>query len=74
MSIFWLMKVFKEITSYIYIESQKRDERIRFCIVHLRSEIIQWAPIIAGARLSEVVPSENTKRLIEIINSYCPVP
>ncbi|MYL46448.1 phosphotransferase [Virgibacillus halodenitrificans] len=38
-----------------------------------RTEIFQWAPIIAGARLSENVSSENTKRLIEIINKHCPM-
>ncbi|MEH7237731.1 aminoglycoside phosphotransferase family protein [Bacillus sp. JJ1562] len=38
----------------------------------LRSEVFQWAPIIAGARLSESVSSENSERLIEIINRYCP--
>lgn len=35
-----------------------------------RTEIFQWAPIIAGARLSENVPSENSKRLIEILNTH----
>ncbi|EIT84449.1 aminoglycoside phosphotransferase [Fictibacillus macauensis ZFHKF-1] len=36
----------------------------------LRSEVFQWAPIIAGARLSESVSSENSERLMEIINHY----
>ncbi|KKI91094.1 aminoglycoside phosphotransferase [Bacillus sp. SA1-12] len=36
-----------------------------------RSEIFQWAPIIAGARLSENVSSENKKRLMEIVSQYC---
>lgn len=36
-----------------------------------RSEVFQWAPIIAGARLSENVSTENTERLIEIINEHC---
>jgi aminoglycoside phosphotransferase (APT) family kinase protein len=39
----------------------------------LRSEVFQWAPIIAGARLSESVSSENSERLMEIINHYCPL-
>ncbi|WP_216827864.1 phosphotransferase family protein [Alkalihalobacterium elongatum] len=39
----------------------------------LRSEVSQWAPIIAGARLSESVSSENSERLMEIINNYCPI-
>ncbi|WP_077617492.1 phosphotransferase family protein [Bacillus sinesaloumensis] len=39
----------------------------------LRSEVLRWAPIIAGARLSENVSSENSERLVEIINRYCPV-
>lgn len=36
----------------------------------LRSEILQWAPIVAGARLSETVSTENSERLMEIINTY----
>jgi len=36
-----------------------------------RDEVILWAPIIAGARLSEHVSSENKDRLMEIINQYC---
>lgn len=39
----------------------------------LRSEVFQWAPIIAGARLSENVSSENSERLMEIINHYFPL-
>ncbi|MGE6486853.1 aminoglycoside phosphotransferase family protein [Paenisporosarcina sp. NPDC076898] len=39
----------------------------------LMSEVFQWAPIIAGARLSERVSSENSERLMEIINHYCPL-
>ncbi|PAV28213.1 aminoglycoside phosphotransferase [Virgibacillus profundi] len=39
----------------------------------LRSEIFQWAPVIARARLSENVSSENSERLIKIINKYCPL-
>jgi aminoglycoside phosphotransferase (APT) family kinase protein len=38
-----------------------------------KDEIFQWAPIIAGARLSENVSSENSERLIEIVNHYYPL-
>ncbi|MEL3971930.1 aminoglycoside phosphotransferase family protein [Rossellomorea oryzaecorticis] len=34
-----------------------------------KEEILEWAPIIAGARLSENVSSENNERLIEIVNN-----
>jgi tRNA A-37 threonylcarbamoyl transferase component Bud32 len=33
-----------------------------------KDEIFQWAPIIAGARLSERVSSEDPKRLLEIVH------
>ncbi|MEK3856188.1 phosphotransferase family protein [Cytobacillus sp. FSL H8-0458] len=36
-------------------------------------EVLQWAPIIAAARLSEIVPSENPKRLLDIIGQSCPL-
>ncbi|MGR3764523.1 phosphotransferase family protein [Rossellomorea sp. NS-SX7] len=35
-------------------------------------EVLEWAPIIAGARLSEHVSSENNMRLINIVNQYFP--
>ncbi|MCM3758239.1 aminoglycoside phosphotransferase family protein [Sporosarcina aquimarina] len=35
-----------------------------------RSEVFQWAPVIAGARLSENVSTENSERLIAIINKH----
>lgn len=38
-----------------------------------KDEIFQWAPIIAGARLSENVSSEKNERLIKIVNHYCPL-
>ncbi len=38
-----------------------------------KEDIFQWAPIIAGARLSENVSSENNERLMKIVNHYCPV-
>ena len=34
-----------------------------------KEEIFQWAPIIAGARLSENVSSENVERLLAIVHS-----
>lgn len=37
-----------------------------------KEEFFEWAPIIAGARLSENISTEYSQRLIEIINSYCP--
>ncbi|WP_368505103.1 phosphotransferase family protein [Alkalihalophilus sp. As8PL] len=36
-----------------------------------REEIIEWAPIIAGARLSENVLSEKNERLMEIVKRHC---
>lgn len=36
-----------------------------------KTDIMKWAPVIAGARLSENVSSENSERLIEIINRHC---
>ncbi|MFT8323576.1 MAG: aminoglycoside phosphotransferase family protein [Bacillus sp. (in: firmicutes)] len=35
-----------------------------------KNDIFQWAPIIAGARLSENVSSEKTERLVAIVNKY----
>ncbi|MCA0987395.1 aminoglycoside phosphotransferase family protein [Guptibacillus algicola] len=34
-------------------------------------EVFEWAPIIAGARLSENVSSEDNERLMEIVDRYC---
>ncbi|MEK3763367.1 phosphotransferase family protein [Solibacillus sp. FSL K6-4121] len=36
-----------------------------------KSEIRQWMPIIAGARLAEIVSSEDTQRLMDIVNQFC---
>ncbi|OZU87125.1 aminoglycoside phosphotransferase [Virgibacillus indicus] len=36
-----------------------------------KDEIFQWAPIIAGARLSENVSSESNERLMRIVENYC---
>lgn len=38
-----------------------------------KDDIFQWAPIIAGARLSENVSSEKNERLIKIVNDFCPL-
>lgn len=38
-----------------------------------KEEIFQWAPIIAGARLSEIVSSEESEHLMDIVNHYCPL-
>ncbi len=38
----------------------------------LKSDVFQWAPIIAGARLFESVETESKDRLMAIINKYCP--
>jgi aminoglycoside phosphotransferase (APT) family kinase protein len=37
-----------------------------------KNEIFDWAPIIAGARLSENVSSESSERLLEIVNQHYP--
>lgn len=39
----------------------------------VKEEVLQWAPIIAAARLSEIVPSEDPKRLLDIINRFWPL-
>ncbi|MCS0788502.1 aminoglycoside phosphotransferase family protein [Cytobacillus pseudoceanisediminis] len=39
----------------------------------VKDEVLQWAPIIAAARLAEIVPSENSERLLKIVNQYCPL-
>ncbi|UTR10358.1 aminoglycoside phosphotransferase family protein [Evansella sp. LMS18] len=35
-----------------------------------RTDILQWAPVIAGARLSENVSTENYNRLLRIVNQH----
>lgn len=37
-----------------------------------KEDILQWLPIIAGARLAENVSSESTERLLDIVNDYYP--
>ncbi|MEY8347968.1 aminoglycoside phosphotransferase family protein [Bacillus cereus] len=36
-----------------------------------KDEVLEWAPIIAGARLSEYVPSEDIEHLKRLIDQYC---
>ncbi|MTW84540.1 phosphotransferase [Virgibacillus dakarensis] len=38
-----------------------------------KDEVFQWAPVIAGARLSEGVSAEESERLMKIVNHYCPL-
>ncbi|RLL48322.1 aminoglycoside phosphotransferase family protein [Oceanobacillus piezotolerans] len=38
-----------------------------------KKEIFEWAPIMAAARLSENVSTENSERLMEIIHHYFPL-
>lgn len=38
-----------------------------------QEEVLRWAPIIAGARLSEHVSTEDNNRLLTIVNHYCSV-
>ncbi|RDU38074.1 aminoglycoside phosphotransferase family protein [Neobacillus piezotolerans] len=38
-----------------------------------KDEVLQWAPIIAAARMAENVPAEDSKRLLAIINQSCPL-
>ncbi|OCA84051.1 aminoglycoside phosphotransferase [Bacillus sp. FJAT-27225] len=39
----------------------------------VKEEVLQWAPIIAAARLSEKVSAQDSKRLLDIINQSCPL-
>lgn len=36
-----------------------------------KDDILEWAPIIAGARLAEIVPTEDSGRLLQIVQDYC---
>lgn len=36
-----------------------------------KEEILQWSPIIAGARLAENVTTESREHLLAIVNEYC---
>lgn len=35
-----------------------------------QGDVFAWLPIIAGARLSESIPAENTNRLLQIVREY----
>lgn len=37
-----------------------------------KDEILQWLPILAGARLAENISDESAERLLDIVNLYCP--
>lgn len=37
-----------------------------------KDDILQWSPILAGARLTENLSMESTERLLDIVNQYCP--
>lgn len=36
-----------------------------------KEDIFLWAPIIAAAKLSDNVPTENQERLVEIVENFC---
>lgn len=38
-----------------------------------KDEVFEWAPIIAGARLSENVSTESSERLLNIVENYCSI-
>lgn len=68
--------IYRTYLLYSQLSSELADTYLRlYCEKSglLRSEVFQWAPIIAGARLSESVSSENSERLMEIINHYFPL-
>lgn len=67
--------IYRTYLLYSQISSELADMYLRlYCEKSdlLKSDIFQWAPIIAGARLSESVSSENSERLLKIIDYYCP--
>ena len=67
--------IYRTYLLYSQISSELADMYLRlYCEKSdlLKSDIFQWAPIIAGARLSEGVSSENSERLLKIIDYYCP--
>lgn len=68
--------VYRTYLLYSQVSKELADMYIRlYCEKSglLIEEIFQWAPIIAGARLSETVQSENSARLINIVNQYHPL-
>jgi tRNA A-37 threonylcarbamoyl transferase component Bud32 len=65
--------VYRTYLLYSQFSSSLADTYLRlYCEVSgmIRSEVLQWAPIIAAARLSENVSSENESRLLKIINTH----
>ncbi|SFC54074.1 Phosphotransferase enzyme family protein [Bacillus sp. OV322] len=68
--------VYRTFLLYSHFSSELADMYLRlYCKKSglLCSEIFQWAPIIAGARLSEHVSTENSERLLKIINTFLKV-
>ncbi|MBU9711866.1 phosphotransferase family protein [Evansella tamaricis] len=68
--------VYRTYLLYFQVSSSLADMYLRlYCEKSgiLRSEVFQWAPVIAGARLAESVSTENSERLMRIINHYCPL-
>ncbi|MFA9559482.1 aminoglycoside phosphotransferase family protein [Evansella sp. AB-rgal1] len=66
--------VYRTYLLYSQVSSELADMYLRlYCEKSgiLKSEVFQWAPVIAGARLSESVSTENSERLMKIINHYC---
>lgn len=66
--------VFRTYLLYSQYSSELADMYLRlYCKKSglLKSDVFQWAPIIAGGRLAENVSSENSERLVGIIDSYC---
>ncbi|MFN7249904.1 MAG: phosphotransferase family protein [Anaerobacillus sp.] len=65
--------VYRTYLLYSQVSSELADMYLRlYCEKSgiLRSEVFLWAPVIAGARLSESVSTENSERLMRIINHY----
>ncbi|ADU32186.1 phosphotransferase family protein [Evansella cellulosilytica] len=66
--------VYRTYLLYAQVSSELAEMYVRlYCEKSgiLRSDVFQWAPVIAGARLSENVTTENAERLMKIINHYC---
>ncbi|WP_280771693.1 aminoglycoside phosphotransferase family protein [Salipaludibacillus daqingensis] len=66
--------VYRTYLLYSQVSSELADMYLRlYCEKSgiLKSDVFQWAPVIAGARLSESVSTENSERLMMIINQYC---
>lgn len=68
--------VYRTYLLYTQFSKELADMYLRlYCEISgfTQNEIFVWAPIIAGARLSENVSSENSQRLLQIVNKYCPL-